>query len=162
MAKKPRKKSSIFNYTYGPFAELMADPVNPLPQDKITYHMTKIYEGLEALDQMLHPEVYHWQVVADAANMLDTLSREMNILDDSNGVVRESMEIMARAWADQEQGLPNTLDHDDLAKLRLIVNSYMEAIETLPERIMVRAHRMTEKRMYAALNGNRRREDIVI
>jgi hypothetical protein len=158
-----RKKGKYtLKMTYSPFAELLADPVNPLPQAKITYHMTKIYEGLDALDQMLHPEVRHWQAVADAANMLDTLSREMDVVSDTDGAIRDGMEVLALAWNRYEHGLPNTLDHDDLTKLRLIVNSYMEAMETLPERVMVRAHRMTEKRMYKILNGQKQEGDIVI
>lgn len=157
-----KKGKYILKMTYSPFAELMADPVKPLPKEKITYHMIKIYEGLDALDQMLHPEVHHWQAVADAANMLDTLSREMDVISDTDGAIRDGMEVLALAWNRREQGLPNTLDHDDITKLRLIVNSYMEAMETLPERVMVRAHRMTEKRMYKILNGQKQEGDIVI
>jgi hypothetical protein len=93
--------------------------------------------------------------------MLDTLSREMDFISDTDGAIRDGMEVLALAWNRREQGLPNTLDHDDLTKLRLIVNSYMEAMETLPERVMVRAHRMTEKRMYKILNGQKQEGDIV-
>lgn len=151
-----------FKFTYSHFDELFASPVEPLAKEKITYHMTKVYEGLDALDTMLHPEVHHWQAVADAANMLDTLSKDMAILDDNTGIIRSAMEILALAWNRREQGIPNELDHDDITTLRLMVNSYMDAMETLPARVMIKAHRETEKRMYQILNGNKRQGDIVI
>lgn len=160
--KRRKKKRYTMRTTYNPFAELMADPINPLPKDKITFHMTKIYEGLDALEQMMYPEVHHWQAVADAANMLDTLSRDMDAISDTSGVIRDGMEVLALAWKRREQGIPNGLDHDDLSKLRFIVNSYMEVMESLPERVMVRAHRVTEKKIHKILNGQRQEGDIVI
>jgi len=148
--------------TYSPFAVLLADPVNPMPEAKRTYHMTKIYEGLDALDTMLHPEIYHWQAVADAANMLETLCNELNLMDDPHGVIKDGMEVLALSWKQKENGIPNQLDHDDITKLRLMVNSYMFAMETLPERAMIVAHRQTEKRICKILNGNKKEGDIIL
>jgi len=160
MKKKQRKYKP--KMTYGPFAELMADPVKPLPEAKRTYHLLKIYEGLDALDNMLHPEVHHWQSVADAANMLLTLTKDMDILEDRDGLIQDALAVLATAWERQEQGLPNELESLELTILRSMVNSYMNAIETLPERVMVIAHRRTEKRINKILQGARQEGDIVI
>jgi len=86
----------------------------------------------------------------------------MDAISDASGAIRDGMEVLALAWNRREQGIPNGLDNDDLSKLRFIVNSYMEVIESLPERVIVRAHRMMEKKIHKILNGQRQEGDIVI
>jgi hypothetical protein len=148
--------------TYSHFHEMFADPVKPLSQDKQVSYLIKIYEGLDALDNMTHPEDHHWQNVADAVNMLTTLVTDMAVMEDPDGVIRDATKTLHGAWKREQSLGYNTLDELEVEALRTAVAEYAEVMETLPERAMVRCHRLTEKRMQEILNGKRREGDLVI
>jgi hypothetical protein len=84
------------------------------------------------------------------------------LLEDKEGVIKDGIDVLSRAYKRKEAGLPNTIDYDDLTMLRQMVNSYAYAIETLPERIMVSAHRATEKRIRSILTGKKKEGDIIL
>jgi hypothetical protein len=149
-------------FTYSHFDLLLADPINPLSEKKATFYMLKIYQALDAFDTELYPELHHWQTLSDVANMLETLTKEFELLEDKEGVIKDGIDVLSRAYKRKEAGLPNTIDYDDLTMLRQMVNSYSYAIETLPERIMVSAHRATEKRIRSILTGNKKDGDIIL
>jgi len=157
-----KRNKNKYAMTYTHFHEMFADPVEPLSQDKRTSYLIKIYEGLDALDNMMHPEDHHWQHVADAVNMLTTLVTEMEVMEDPTGVIRDANKTLHDAWKREQSLGYNTLDELEVESLRTAVAEYAAVIETLPERAMVRCHRLTEKRMHRVLNGERTKEDIII
>lgn len=158
MGKKRRLPQHV--PTYSPFAELVADPVKPIPESMKVPHLTKMYEGLDIL-RHAQPSVEHWQVVSDAINLTKTLTTEMQICEDPEGVVDKALQSIHTAWTRySESQLPIT--DDEYANLCWLLRDYGELLEYLPERTLIRCHRITEKRMHEVLNGNRKPGDIII
>jgi hypothetical protein len=54
------------------------------------------------------------------------------------------------------------LDGEGIVAVRSILRDYAELIDVLPARTMVRAHRLTERRIHEILDGKRRAHDIEI
>jgi hypothetical protein len=46
--------------------------------------------------------------------------------------------------------------------VRAILQDYSDLIEVLPARVMVRCHRLTEKRLHEILDGKKRPHDVEI
>lgn len=154
------KKRGLLTYSH--FHEMFADPVNPMSEEKRTYNLLRVYEGLDALDSMLHPEAHYWQSVADAVNMLITLTVDMGLAEDPDGLITTANKTLHDAWTRAQTIGCNTLTAGEITALRAVVAEYASLSEIIPERAMIRCHRMTEKRMQEILNGKRREGDIVI
>ena len=52
------------------------------------------------------------------------------------------------------------MDGEGIVAVRSILSDYAELIDVLPARVMVRCHRLTEKRLHEILDGKRGPHDI--
>ena len=93
MSKKRRKLPKLTN-TYTVMNELLASPTEPLPLEKRTYQLTRMYEGLRALEMDADPKPEDWRCVSDAVNLMETLVREMRVCDDSSGLLQDAVEVL--------------------------------------------------------------------
>lgn len=64
--------------TYSLMDEIMAAKDKPLPDFKIRHQLSRMYEGLAALETAAKPSMNDWQVVSDAINMIETLTLTNN------------------------------------------------------------------------------------
>ncbi len=70
LEKKMRKRPSSL---YSLMDELMASGTEPMPKAKQRYQLTRMYEGLRAMETAPEPTVDDWRVVSDAVNLMETL-----------------------------------------------------------------------------------------
>jgi len=95
MRKSSKRKPAGRPKTYNVFNELLASPTEPLPQEYRTHQLTRMYEGLHALETADNPSTEDWRVVSDAVNMLETLVVEMQVCEDASGLLQDAIRGLA-------------------------------------------------------------------
>jgi mRNA-degrading endonuclease YafQ of YafQ-DinJ toxin-antitoxin module len=161
MKKSGKRKPAGRPKTYNVFNELLASPTEPLPQEYRTHQLTRMYEGLHALETADNPTTEDWRVVSDAVNMLETLVVEMQVCEDASGLLQDAIRGLAVAGQrHKREGKPIRLDGPGIQAVRAMLASYAELLDLLPARIMYRCHRLTEQRIHDILDGRKRPHDV--
>ena len=163
MKKSAKRKQPQRPKTYTVLDELMASPTHPMPLEYRTHQLTRMYEGLHALETADEPSTEDWRVVSDAVNMLETLVVEMKVCDDDSGLLMDAVRALAVAGQrHKREGKPIRLDGPGIQAVRSILANYAELLEVLPARTMYRCHRLTEQRIHAILDGRKQPHDVEI
>lgn len=147
--------------TYTLIDELSASPTAPLPAAIRTHQLTRMWQGLAAIEQAPQPTTDDWRSVSDAVNLMETLV-ELGVLEDGQGLLQDAVAGMAMAGKRALQGGAIRLDGQGIRAVRAILEDYAEATAVLPARVMVRAHRKTEARILDILTGRRRPHDVEV
>ena len=155
---------------YSPLDELMASPTEPLPQEWRTHHLTRMWQGLVALETAQAPNTDDWRVCSDAVNMLETLVTRgpwlacdgslVEIAD--NGLLDDAITALAMAGRRHRAGGQIRLDGQGIRAVRAVLEDYAMVLETLPARSMVRCHRLTEQRIADILAGHKLPHDVEV
>ena len=160
MSRVARKKR--LSSAYSLMDELMASNTEPMPEKMRTYHLTRIYQGISALEKAPVPTLQDWQAVADGVNMIETLIVEMKLVDDASGLLRDAVEAMALAGRRHLAGGNIRLDSVGIQAVRAIIEDYASLLAMLPHRTMVRCHRLTEIRVMGIRAGKRKANDVAV
>lgn len=147
--------------TYTLIDELAASPTEPLPAAFRVNQLTRMWQGLAALETAPAPTKDDWRVVSDAVNLMESLV-EMQALDDGQGLLQDAVAGMALAGKRAMRGATIRLDGPGIRAVRAILEDYAEAIAVLPARVMMRAHRKTEARIREITTGRRRPHDVEV
>ena len=111
MRKKSARKTPQRQKTYSILSEIMSSASDPLPQAQRTYQLTRMYQGLRALETAERPTYNDWRVVSDALNMLETLVVEMQVCEDKSKLLPDAMRALADAGQrHKREGKPIRLD----------------------------------------------------
>jgi len=157
--------------TYDHLTELAASPTQPLPREKIEHQLTRMWEGLAAIEKAPEPTTDDWRVCSDAVNLMETLTtagpwldcegRQVEIKDEA-GLLQDAITALAMAGKRHRAGGHIRLDAPGILAVRSILEDYAAILEVLPERAMIRAHRLTEKRISEIIAGRSRPHDVEI
>lgn len=147
--------------TYSMMEELLASPVHPLPIEKRMYQLEVMWKGLDNLQMAPHPTKEDWSAVASAINMMEAL-RDMGVVEDPDKALEEAIEAMGKAGMRSLGGENIRLNGPAIALIRGILQDYCDALEALPARTMIKAHRYAEKRIGDLLAGKKRPGDVRI
>ena len=156
---------------YSPLDELMASPTEPLPHEWRTHHLTRMWQGLAALETAPAPNTDDWRVCSDAVNMLETLVTRgpwlacdgtMVDIADTSGLLQDAIAALAMAGRRGLQGKTLRLDGAGIIAVRAVLEDYAMVLETLPARSMVRCHRLTEQRIADILAGRKLPHDVEV
>ena len=79
--------------TYTHWDELMASKVDPTPEDKRRHQLTRMWQGLRALEQDAAPTPDDWRVVSDAVNLLETMVVDMRVAEDASGLLPDAVRL---------------------------------------------------------------------
>lgn len=153
---KPRPK----HYTI--MDEMMASPTEPLPAAYRTHQLTRMYEGLNAMETAPAPTTDDWRVVSDAVNLMETLVVEMKVCEDTGGLLMDAITGLAVAGKRNMAGGTIRMDGTGIQAVRAILSDYADLLDVLSARTMIRCHRLTEKRLHELLDGRRRPHDVEI
>ncbi|TSE32967.1 hypothetical protein LCC91_07905 [Tepidimonas taiwanensis] len=168
--KRRRQKPRVIR-SYTPWHELMASPTEPLPLEWRTHHLTRMWQGLVALETAPQPTTDDWRVCSDAVNMLETLiargpwlacTGDMVDVHDTTGLLNDAIAALAMAGRRSLEGKPIRLDGAGIQAVRAVLESYADALEALSARAMVRCHRLTEQRIAEILAGKRLPHDVEV
>lgn len=163
MRKTTKRKPASRPKTYNMLHEMLASPTEPLPQEYRTHQLTRMYEGLHALETADNPSTEDWRVVSDAVNMLETLVVEMQVCEDASGLLQDAIRGLATAGQrNKREGKPIRLDGPGIQAVRAVLASYAELLDLLPARTMYRCHRLTEQRIHDILAGRKWPHDVEI
>lgn len=159
--------------TYSLMDEIMAAKDKPLPDFKIRHQLSRMYEGLAALETAAKPSMNDWQVVSDAINMIETLTLTNNgwwtdcdgdqvQITDSSGLLQDAVSAMANAGRRHFEHGVIRLDAKGIATIRAVLEDYSDLIQVLPARVMIHCHRKTEMKLHDILKGKAKPHDVVV
>lgn len=176
------KKRQAPKPTYTLMHEVMSSKTEPLPAEKRRHQLSRMYEGLASIELGAQPTPSDWIMCADAVNLLETLVNhsglapyELDLPDkdprqgwwldcngdpvqvlDSSGLLPEASQVMGDTAERAMAGGNIRLSGRGIFVIRSVLEDYSALLDALPARTMVRAHRLTEKRMREILFENRR------
>lgn len=142
--------------TYSMVDVLMASPTEPLDKHKRTYQLSRMWEGLAALESGADVSPDHWRSVSDAVNLMETLA-EMGSVRDESGLLTDAVIALGAAGERAMRGQPLRLDAAGIHAARAVLEDYAAVLEALPARTVIQAHRRTEIRIRDLLSGRARR-----
>jgi hypothetical protein len=156
---KMRKRPSSL---YSLMDELIASSTEPMPKAKQRYQLTRMYEGLRSMETAPEPTIDDWRVVSDAVNLMETLIYEMKICEDTNGLLKDATDALEAAGNRSINGKGIRLDAAGITAVRSILEDYASIMEIVPYRTMINCHRLTEKRLWAIVDGKRKPQHVTI
>lgn len=148
-------------YTYSLVDELMASPADPLPSEKRTHQLARMWQGLASIERDAEPTKADWKLCSDAVNMVEALV-ELGVCDDSSGLLDDAAVALGAAGQRSLDGKPIRLDGPGIQAVRAVLQDYAELIAVLPARVMIRAHRRAERRTIEILMGKSKQNDVRI
>ena len=120
--------------TYTHWDVMLASPTDPLPEKKRQYQMNLMRNALE--NCKTKPEVMDIAALATAVDLMDTL-REMGHLEDADNALEDAMTALMK----------DTFNDIEIKLFEGILEDYQTVIDNIPARVMIMAHRATEKRI---------------
>ncbi len=140
----------------------MASPTEPMPDAHRRHQLTRMYEGLAAMEKAPTPTTDDWRVVSDAINLMETLLLEMKVCEDASGLLMDAVTALAMAGKRNLAGGAIRLDGAGIQAVRAILEDYATLLNVLPARTMIRCHRLTEQRIHELMDGKKKPHDVEI
>lgn len=165
---RKRAGQSKYKLQYSHIHELTASPTRPMDDAAITWHLTKLWAALAAIETAPAPTTDDWRICSDAVNHMETLTTNGPWLDcdgnqvdvaDESGLLMDAITALAMAGRRNWEGHHIRLDAKGILAVRSILEDYAAILQTLPERQMIRVHRITERRVHDILDGRRKPHD---
>lgn len=148
--------------------EMQASTTTTMPEAQRISQLTRMWEGMVALETNPSPLADDWRVCADAVNMMETLvecgpwtdcqGQMVDVLD-SSGLLKDATKAMAGLMQVPQQQVPPL---GSLHCVRMVLIDYAEALGRLNLRSMIHCYRMTAKRIFEVRHGKREPEDVVV
>lgn len=160
---KPKRRAAHHpRRTYSLINELLAHPTRPIPEPKRLHQLTVMWQALRAIETEPNPTRSDWRVVSDAVNLLETLVG-MGEVTDASGLLPDAVEALASAARRHLQHSATIrLSGAGIHAVRAVLEDYACALTALPERTLVRCHRLTELRIANILAGKGQAHDIEV
>lgn len=157
--KKRKAPQYVRHYTL--MHEITASPTQPLPAEWRTHQLTSMWGGLHELETHPAPGTNAWRVCSDAVNLMETLI-EQGEVQDTQGLLMDAITALAEAGKRHRAGGVLRLSGPGMQAVRAVLEDYRDVIEALSARTMIRAHRLTEKRLHDILEGRRLPHDVEV
>lgn len=146
---------------YSLFDELLADPKLPMPERDRVYTMLGFDRSMTAIELDPNPIESDWRVLSDAVNLMETLI-DMGVAQDDQGLLADATTAMRRAAERKMAGGHIRFDGPGVKAMRSLIDDFGSLIKLIPHRMMIRCHRMTEKRIAAIRRGAKQSGDVVL
>jgi hypothetical protein len=169
--KKHKQQRTVYVYRYTLFDVVLASPSVPLAEHLRRHQLTRMHQGLEAMEKAPVPPTDDWRVVSDAVNLMETLVNNGPWLDcdgdpveitDASGLLQDAVTAMAMAGKRHKSGNNIRLDGAGIQAVRSVLADYGDLLEVLPARTMIKAHRETERRIHEILAGKKKPHDVEV
>lgn len=156
-----RRASRAPRPTYTLLDEMSASPTEPTPATTRRHQLTRMWQGLRAIETAETPTTEDWRVCSDAVNLMETLVT-MGKVQDSSGLLPDAITALALAGKRYIAGATIRLDAPGIHAVRAILEDYADVLDALPARTMVSCHRHTERRLREILAGKKQPHDVEI
>lgn len=134
--------------TYSHWHVLFASPDEPIPKAKRVYQLTRMYNALKNMETAETVTDDDWSCLSDCAMLMEALY-DMQVIQDPDDIIKDSFEALGKSAYRKFNGRPIRLDGPDIQIIRLLLSEYANALEQLPARTMIAAHRKAEKQAEA-------------
>jgi uncharacterized protein YyaL (SSP411 family) len=141
-----------YHLTYSMLDVMMSSPERPMKNERRIHQLTRMWEGLAALEKHPEPTKEDWIVVTDGVNMMATLVK-MGFAKDEDQIIKNCVEVMRKARDSYKEGKPMRLTGEGIQLIRGLLEDYADIIEQIDERTMVHCHRKTEMRVQDKMRG---------
>lgn len=159
--RKRQARRPLAPRTYTMMDEIMASPTQPMPAERRRHQLTRMWQGLRAMEAEAQPSPEDWAVVSDAVNLLETLV-DMGEVSDASSMLADAVAALAQAGQRHLAGERLGLSGSGIQTIRAVLEDYADALEQLSARTMVRCHRLTEQRNREILAGRGRRANVEV
>lgn len=156
---KKYRKPQATRYTL--FHELCASPTEPLPEAWQRTQLTSMWDGLAQLETGATPGPEDWSVCSDAVNLLETLIKQGEV-EDTQGLLSDAITALAQAGQRHKAGQTLRLSGLGMQAVRAVLEDYAAVMSVLPARVMIRCHRLTERRIREILQGKELPYDVQV
>ena len=147
--------------TYSMLDAMLASPTEPMSEKQRRHQLTRMWEGLIAMETSAEPTRDDWAVCSDAVNLMETLIISGKVEDGGN-LLMDAISALAQAGQRSFAGKPIRLDGAGMQAVRAILEDYAMVLESLPARTMIHCHRLTEQRLQSILRGRKMAHDVVV
>ena len=93
---------------------------------------------------------------------METLILEMKVCQDQDNLLNDATMALVRAGKRKKDGNNIRLDAEGIKALQALFEDYAELVAILPERVMVKCFRLTEKRIQDLRKGKKKAHDVEI
>lgn len=139
-------------YQYTKAEELTASASKPLHQRKRGPLVAAVQGATQAVAEG-NPTVEQWRVLADAANIAETMLT-MGLFDDPDALFTDAVNAVADLGRKYGHGQAMELDAEQQLHLNDFADAYGQMLAQASERSYIQAHRATERRLRELLmNG---------
>ena len=146
------KSYLTFPYQYTKAEELLASASKPLHLRKRGPLVQAVQGAVQALAEG-SPSVEQWRVLADAANIAETMLT-MGLFDDPDALFTDAVNAVADMGRLHGHGQPMHLNDEQQSHLSEFSEAYEQMLAQVSERGFIHAHRATERRLRELLmNG---------
>jgi uncharacterized protein YyaL (SSP411 family) len=156
--KRRNRKTSLFSL----MDELMASATEPMPKAKQQYQLTRMYQGLHALEAEPNPKMDDWRAVTDAINLMESMVRDMKICEDNSGLLNDATKALKEAAIRYKAGQALRLNAAGIHAVRAVLEDYAAMLAILPHRAVVNCYRITEKRILEINSGKMQAHDVIL
>jgi hypothetical protein len=111
-----------------------------------------MYAALHNLEMLDTPSYEDWDRVHDSVLIMEALM-QMGVIKDEDGLLEDSLEGLKRAQERAKNNKPLRLDGPALVSLRSLMAQYADCLEVIPERTMLEAHRLAERKAWTILKS---------
>lgn len=133
------------SYSYTQAQELLASEVRPMHRRKLAPITGACAAAVQAVAAGA-ASVDHWRVLADAANLAETLL-DMKVFDDPGNLFRDGVAAVVTLGRQHGNEERMRLRPEQLEHLQEFGDAYAQMLEQTPARTYIRAHRATERRL---------------
>jgi hypothetical protein len=158
-------------YTYTLLDEMMASPSELLPLQKRSYQLERMKCGLKSIETGESPSPQDWRMCSDAVNIMETLVTQGVWKDcegddvqitDADRLIPDAIAALAMAGKRSLDGKHIRLDGPGIKAVRAILEDYETMLNNLSARSVIRAHRLTERRIQEILRGRGKKHDVSV
>jgi hypothetical protein len=155
------KRKTVLVPTYTKLDLTLASPTEPMPLDKRTHQLTRMWGGLAAIERAAAPSTDDWRVCSDAVNLMESLVAA-GWVDDAQGLLADAVQALAQAGRRHLAGHAIRLDANGIQAVRAVLEDYAAALAQIDHRSMLYAHRATELRIWQIQKGRKRPHDVEV
>lgn len=157
-----KTRRNVHAYTHSVLDELMASATEPMPVAKRTHQLSRMWQGLAAIEHAPKPSAEDWHVCSDAVNLLETLVKDLRVAEDTQGLLADAITALALAGRRHFANGTIRLDGPGIHAVRAVLEDYAALLDVLPARTVVRAHRLTERRIHQIHSGQSKQHDVEV
>jgi hypothetical protein len=154
------KRKTVLVPTYTQLDLMLASPTEPMPLDKRTHQLTRMWGGLAAIEHG-NALTDDWRVCSDAVNLMETLVVGGRLLD-GQGLLADAVQALAQAGRRHLAGGRIELDANGIQAVRAVLEDYAAALAQLDHRTMVAAYRWKVARIREIHAGRKKPHDVEV